>query len=227
MIQVSSGLNNLLSKSLIDIFVIDDHPAIRKGLQSEIESDSGLRFVGSAESIKEGLLLLAFKHVDVLIMDISLKHENGISEFVLIKNKFPNLKIVFFTMHRDWAYLQKAANLGADAYVLKTESTEQIVYIIKQVYGGKRIFPEEMQGLVDQSELGDNVVQKIESLTKREKEILAQLMQGKTNREISSELALSIRTVETHRSSIMQKLEIDSLINFAKMIIKLQSSNLF
>ncbi|TGK92770.1 DNA-binding response regulator [Leptospira brenneri] len=216
----------MVSKSSIGVFIIDDHPMLRKGLQSEIEADPDLKFVGSAESIREGLLLISFKQTNVLIMDISLKDENGISEFSNIKNKFPNLKIVFFTMHRDWTYLQKVAILGADAYILKTESVGSIISIVKQVYVGKKVFPEEVMGIVDQLDFGDNLAKKIETLTKREKEIIAHLMDGKINREIASDLQLSIRTVEAHRSSIMQKLEIDSSIKLAQIILRLQSSNL-
>ncbi|PJZ44120.1 response regulator transcription factor [Leptospira brenneri] len=216
----------MVSKSSIGVFIIDDHPMLRKGLQSEIEADPDLKFVGSAESIREGLLLISFKQTNVLIMDISLKDENGISEFSNIKNKFPNLKIVFFTMHRDWTYLQKVAILGADAYILKTESVGSIISIVKQVYVGKKVFPEEVMGIVDQLDFGDNLAKKIETLTKREKEIITHLMDGKINREIASDLQLSIRTVEAHRSSIMQKLEIDSSIKLAQIILRLQSSNL-
>lgn len=127
------------SKSPISVFVIDDHPILRKGLQSEIESDTGLKFVGATDSIKDGLNLMKFKNADVLIMDISLKDENGILELSNVKNKFPFLKIIFFTMHRDWDYLHKAANLGADAYILKTETSAKISNIIKDVFNGKKI----------------------------------------------------------------------------------------
>ncbi|WP_244242695.1 response regulator [Leptospira bouyouniensis] len=83
------------SKSQISVFVIDDHPILRKGLQAEIESDSGFKFVGSSDSIHDGLNRMKFKTVDVLIMDISLKEENGINELTNVKQKFPTLKIIF------------------------------------------------------------------------------------------------------------------------------------
>ncbi|MCG6151541.1 response regulator [Leptospira bandrabouensis] len=213
-------------KSPISVFVIDDHPILRKGLQAEIESDTSLKFVGSSDSIKDGLNLMKFKNVDVLIMDISLKEENGISELSSIKNKFPLLKVIFFTMHRDWDYLQKAANFGADAYILKTETSTNIISIIKNVFNGKKIFPEEIVGLQNEIDSNEELIKKLNSLSKREQEILIHLKSGKLNREIAEDLQISIRTVETHRSSIMQKLEIHSTIGFAKLLLRLQTSNL-
>ncbi|TGN20358.1 response regulator [Leptospira idonii] len=113
--------------SKIQVFVIDDHPMIRKGLQSEIENDLTLKFIGSASSIKDALPIIGFKAVDVLVVDISLKDENGLLEFTNIRKKQPNLKIIFFTIHRDWEYLQKAAMLGADGYLLKSDSADRIL----------------------------------------------------------------------------------------------------
>lgn len=215
------------SKSQISVFVIDDHPILRKGLQAEIESDSGFKFVGSSDSIHDGLNRMKFKAVDVLIMDISLKEENGINELTNVKQKFPTLKIIFFTMHRDWEYLQKAANFCADAYILKTETSINILNTIKSVYQGKKIFPHKINNLQIEFTETDELLKKLNTLSKRELDVLHELKSGKLNREIADELQISIRTVETHRSSIMQKLEIRSTFAFAKMLNLLQSKNLF
>ncbi|TGL64948.1 response regulator transcription factor [Leptospira jelokensis] len=214
------------SKTQISVFVIDDHPILRKGLQAEIESDSGFKFVGSSDSIQDGLNRMKFKTVDVLIMDISLKDENGINELKNIKQKFPLLKIIFFTMHRDWDYLQKAANSGADGYVLKTETTVNILGTIKSVFQGNKIFPQEVGTLQNKIATNDVLIQKLNGLSKRELDILHHLKSGKLNREIADELQISIRTVESHRSAIMQKFEIHSTIEFAKILHQLQLSKL-
>ncbi|TGM01528.1 response regulator transcription factor [Leptospira jelokensis] len=214
------------SKTQISVFVIDDHPILRKGLQAEIESDSGFKFVGSSDSIQDGLNRMKFKTVDVLIMDISLKDENGINELTNIKQKFPLLKIIFFTMHRDWDYLQKAANSGADGYVLKTETTVNILGTIKSVFQGNKIFPQEVGTLQNKIATNDVLIQKLNVLSKRELDILHHLKSGKLNREIADELQISIRTVESHRSAIMQKFEIHSTIEFAKILHQLQLSKL-
>ncbi|WP_244242696.1 response regulator transcription factor [Leptospira bouyouniensis] len=130
-------------------------------------------------------------------------------------------------MHRDWEYLQKAANFGADAYILKTETSINILNTIKSVYQGKKIFPHKINNLQIEFTETDELLKKLNTLSKRELDVLHELKSGKLNREIADELQISIRTVETHRSSIMQKLEIRSTFAFAKMLNLLQSKNLF
>ncbi len=209
--------------SKIQVFVIDDHPMIRKGLQSEIENDLTLKFIGSASSIKDALPIIGFKAVDVLVVDISLKDENGLLEFTNIRKKQPNLKIIFFTIHRDWEYLQKAAMLGADGYLLKSDSADRILGAIKDVFKGKKIFPEEVAQYLPNFEVSKTLAKNLSTLTKREKEILNHIMEGKLNREIAEILDLSVRTVETHRASILQKLDVKSSIELAKVMLELRS----
>ncbi|PJZ52703.1 response regulator [Leptospira adleri] len=208
------------------VFLIDDHPIVRSGLQSEIESDPDLVFAGSASSLKDGIRKMSFSRTDLLISDVSLQEENGIQEIENIKAKFPELKIVFLTMHRDWAYLQKAFALGADGYLLKSESTQSIVDALKTVLAGGKVFPDEIKNFRPETEIKEELANIVKRLTKREREILNLLAEGKMNREIADELQLSVRTVETHRASIFKKLETENIIELGKILIQLKSSGL-
>ncbi|TGM61867.1 response regulator [Leptospira adleri] len=208
------------------VFLIDDHPIVRSGLQSEIESDPDLVFAGSASSLKDGIRKMSFSRTDLLISDVSLQEENGVQEIENIKAKFPELKIVFLTMHRDWAYLQKAFALGADGYLLKSESTQSIVDALKTVLAGGKVFPDEIKNFRPETEIKEELGNIVKRLTKREREILNLLAEGKMNREIADELQLSVRTVETHRASIFKKLETENIIELGKILIQLKSSGL-
>lgn len=208
------------------IFLIDDHPIVRAGLQSEIETDPDLSFAGSASSIQEAIRKMGFSKTDLLISDISLQEENGLQELESLKLKFPELKVVFLTMHRDWSYLQKAFVAGADGYLLKSESTHSILSSIKFVLEGKKIFPEEIKNFRPEVEVTQELVTIVNRLTKREKEILNLLAEGKMNREIAEELELSVRTVETHRASIFKKLETDTIIELGRILVQLRSAGI-
>ncbi|AOP34752.1 DNA-binding response regulator [Leptospira tipperaryensis] len=208
------------------IFLVDDHPVVRSGLQSEIESDPDFIFAGSASSVKDGIRKMGFSRTDLLISDVSLQDENGIQEIETIKSKFPELKIVFLTMHRDWTYLQKAFALGADGYLLKSESTQSIISALKTVLAGGKVFPEEVKNFRPEAEVKEELGNIVKRLTKREREILNLLAEGKMNREIADELELSVRTVETHRASIFKKLETENIIELGKILIQLKSSGM-
>ncbi|MBW0431998.1 response regulator transcription factor [Leptospira yasudae] len=209
------------------IFLVDDHPVVRSGLQAEIQADPEFEFVGSASSLKEAVRRMSFSKVDLLISDISLQEENGIQELETIKNKFPDLKILFLTMHRDWSYLQKAFALGADGYILKNESMSVVISAVKTILNGGKVFPEEVKNFRPESEITKEIGNLINRLTKREKEILNLLANGKMNREIAEELNLSVRTVETHRASIFKKLETENLIELGRVLVQLKASGLF
>ncbi|TGK02542.1 DNA-binding response regulator [Leptospira langatensis] len=208
------------------IFIVDDHPLIRTGLRVEIQNDPSLVFVGEAGSIQAAIRSMDFKKADLMVCDISLSDENGIEELDSIKRKFSELKVIFLTMHRDWAYLQKAFQSGAEGYILKSESMQNILESIKKVLNGEKVFPNQAEPLVPKSDFLANVHGKIKLLTKRELEILELLANGKMNREIGEEFGISIRTVESHRGEIMRKLQIKNAVELGQIIIRLRESGL-
>ncbi|RHX85854.1 response regulator [Leptospira stimsonii] len=208
------------------VFLIDDHPVVRSGLQAVIEADPDFIFAGSASSLREGIRKMGFSRTDLLISDVALQDENGIQEMEAIRSKFPELKIVFLTMHRDWSYLQKAFALGADGYLLKSESTHSIIDALKTVLTGGKVFPEAVKNFRPETEIQEEHSNIVKRLTKREREILNLLADGKMNREIADELELSVRTVETHRASIFKKLDTENIIELGKILIQLKSSGL-
>lgn len=205
------------------VFLVDDHPVVRNGLSAEIELEPGFSLAGSASSVKDAIRKLGFVKVDLLVCDISLQEENGIQELETIRRKFPELKIVFLTMHRDWTYLQRAFALGANGYLLKSQSIPEIFSALREVAEGGKVFPEEIKNFRTPTDLHRKWGEVLDRLTKREKEILNLLSQGKLNREIAEELGLSVRTVETHRASLFKKLKIENVVELGKISIQLKS----
>ncbi|MDF3821435.1 response regulator transcription factor [Leptospira sp. 96542] len=201
---------------------MDDHPVIRTGLQAEIEGDVELEFKGSSESILRALHDPKLSQSQILITDISLKDENGIQELSNIKKQIPHLRIIFFTMHRDWAYLEKAFSLGADGYILKSTPMPQLVLAIKEVIKGNKIFPDEIKNFKPEKTFNPNLNYNLEQLTKREREILKYLAEGKLNREIAEILNLSVRTIESHRASIFNKLNVDNIVELGQILFQMK-----
>ncbi|MDV6235818.1 response regulator transcription factor [Leptospira ellisii] len=208
------------------IFLVDDHPVVRNGLSAEIEVEPDFLLAGSVASVKEAIRKLGFVKADLLVCDISLQEENGIQELETIKQKFPEIKIVFLTMHRDWTYLQKAFALGADGYLLKSQSMQEILSALREVADGGKVFPEEIKNFRPPADLRRELGNVVDLLTKREKEILLLLSLGKLNREIAEELDLSVRTVETHRASVFKKLKIENVIELGRISVQLKSEGL-
>lgn len=208
------------------IFLVDDHPVVRNGLSAEIEVEPDFLLAGSVASVKQAIRKLGFVKADLLVCDISLQEENGIQELETIKQKFPEIKIVFLTMHRDWTYLQKAFALGADGYLLKSQSMQEILSALREVADGGKVFPEEIKNFRPPADLRRELGNVVDLLTKREKEILLLLSLGKLNREIAEELDLSVRTVETHRASVFKKLKIENVIELGRISVQLKSEGL-
>nr|WP_100764813.1 response regulator transcription factor [Leptospira ellisii]PJZ93682.1 DNA-binding response regulator [Leptospira ellisii] len=208
------------------IFLVDDHPVVRNGLSAEIEVEPDFLLAGSVASVKEAIRKLGFVKADLLVCDISLQEENGIQELETIKQKFPEIKIVFLTMHRDWTYLQKAFALGADGYLLKSQSMQEILSALREVADGGKVFPEEIKNFRPPADLRRELGNVVDLLTKREKEILLLLSLGKLNREIAEELDLSVRTVETHRASVFKKLKIENVIELGRISVQFKSEGL-
>ncbi|PJZ48836.1 DNA-binding response regulator [Leptospira saintgironsiae] len=205
------------------IFLIDDHPIVRSGLESEIKASGDYEYCGSASSIREGTKMMGFARPDLLICDVSLQDENGIKELDSIRRKFPDMKIVFLTMHRDWSYLQDAISAGADGYILKSDPMESIMASIKKVLNRGKVFPGEIANFSYDEKHIREVAEIVKKLTKRESQILNFLSKGKLNREIAEELKLSVRTVEAHRASIFKKLEVDNMVELTRILVQLKS----
>jgi RNA polymerase sigma factor (sigma-70 family) len=206
--------------SRIRIIVADDHGVIRKGLRLQLEQNPDFEVVAEATEGREAVRLAEELHPDVVLMDISMPNLNGIQATSQMVRKNPQIAIIILSMHSDESYLMRTLAAGAKGYLLKESADADLERAIRSVVRGRPYFSPAIANTLLEDyirELRQRGLQdSFELLTEREKEILQLLAEGKSNKEIASMLNLSTNTVETHRTRIMQKLD---LHNSAEIVL--------
>ena len=205
----------------IRIIIADDHGILRAGLKSLLSADPKLEVVGEANNGLDTLRLVKELKPNIALMDIGMPGNEGLDATRQLIRDFPETRVIILTMHEDGALLQETLRAGASGYIIKRAVEAELIDAIYAVNRGIiYIHPSLMPLLVARPVKGD--VTKFsdpDTLTEREKEILTLIVQGYTNREMGDMLNISIRTVETHRSNIMEKLNLHSrvdLVRYAK-----------
>ncbi len=199
----------------IRILLADDHTVMRNGLRLLLERQRNLTVVGEASDGRETVRLAEQLSPDVVVMDIAMPNLNGIEAARQIMASNPDLAIVILSMHSDESYVIRALKAGARAYLLKDSAEGDLIAAIHAITEGKsffspaisRILVEDYMRQLEQKHVEDTY----ELLTAREREILQLLAEGKTNKEVAAMLNLSIYTVETHRTHILQKLNLHNV----------------
>ena len=198
----------------VRILIADDHGIVRKGLRLQLEQYEEFQVVGEASDGREAVRLAEELSPDVIIMDIAMPNLNGIQATTQLVKKNPNLGVIMLSMHSDESYLTRTLTAGAKGYLLKDSADQDLYRAVQSVSEGKPFFSptiaktllEDYMRQLQQRGLQDSY----DLLTDREKEILQLLAEGKSNKEVAGQLNLSPSTVETHRTRIMQKLDLHS-----------------
>lgn len=201
--------------STVRILVADDHTIIRSGLRMLLERQPGFQVVGEAADGRQAVELARALRPDVAMLDIAMPNLNGIEAARQIAAELPKTSIVILSVHSDEAYVLKALKAGARGYLLKDSAESDILNAVRMVSAGKAFFSPAIskvlvEDYVRQLELR-GMDDSYDLLTTREREILQLLAEGRANRDIAALLNLSVYTVETHRSNILQKLNLHSL----------------
>lgn len=204
----------------IKILLADDHGVVRKGLRFLLERQQGVEVVGEVGNGREAVKLAGELVPDIIIMDIAMPQLNGIEATAQIIKRNPEIGVIILSMYADEGYVLRALSAGAKGYLLKDSAETDLVRAV-QVVANKRPFfsPAISQTLLDNylSQLQQKGLQdSYDLLTDREKEILQLLAEGRSNKEVANLLNLSVYTVETHRTNIMQKLD---LHNTAEIVL--------
>lgn len=201
--------------SVIRILVADDHTVMRTGLCLLLERQSGFEIVGQAEDGRKTVDLAGQLKPDAVVMDIAMPHLNGIEATRQIVSRQPETSVVILSMHSDESYVLRALKAGARAYLLKDSAETDLIQAIHAVVAGKSFFSPGISRMLLEDYIRQvqqkGVEDSYELLTTREREILQLLAEGKSNKEVSSMLNLSLYTVETHRTHILQKLNLHSV----------------
>jgi len=210
----------------IRVLLVDDHAIVRAGLRMILASEADMALVGEAADGDTALRLTEETHPDVVVMDISMPGLGGLEGIRRIKDSVPDTRVVVLTMHEDERYFFQALEAGASGYVIKGATPAELLSAIRAVRDGQAYFCPSLakQMLNDYLRRADAGSEKekdtLTKLSDREKEVLKLIAEGKTGREIASQLFLSPNTVERHRANIMDKLGLHNRAELIKFAIR-------
>jgi two-component system response regulator NreC len=209
------------------ILVVDDHQLVLDGLISIVKEMGGFEIIASAHNGKEALQLQETMSPDIILMDIDMPIMNGLEATRRIKQKSAEQKVIILTMHNETSLIKKVMDIGADGYVLKNADREEFYNALCSVAKGKTYFSSEVtQSLLNPDKNGSSSFKievdtiQLSKLTEREVDVLRLIAEGLSNREIGEELYISHRTVDTHRTNLMKKLEVHNIAGLIKFAIK-------
>lgn len=200
-------MNNKMSR--IEIFLVDDHQVLREGLKAMLNAHPHLKVVGEAKNGREALTGIADLHPQIVVMDLSMPELNGVQATQQLKILNPAVKILILTQHDDPSYLRQVLEAGASGYVLKESAAETLIGAVQSVAAGGTYIDPEIACTLVENYLGRELPKEslpFRSLTERETEVLKLMAWGHTNQEIAAQLQLSVKTVETHKKHVMEKL---------------------
>jgi two-component system response regulator DegU len=218
---VNSKNEGGLIKMAIKIMIADDHSMIREGLKSLLELEGDIQVVAEAEDGVDCLEKLKICTPDVLLLDINMPRKNGLEVLQTLKYSKSKVKVLVLTVHNEVEYLMKAVDIGVDGYILKdSESAELKKAIFSIVEGENYIQPSLIPSLNSKMIEKNRDEGKIESLTKRELEVLKLLAVGMYNKEVAEKLNISERTVKNHVSNIFKKIEVTDRTQAAVFAIR-------
>jgi two-component system, NarL family, response regulator NreC len=198
----------------IRVLIADDHGIVRKGLRLQLEQNASFEVVGEAVDGRDAVRMSEELLPDIVIMDIAMPNLNGIQATAQMMKKNPQIGVIILSMFSDETYLTRALAAGAKGYLLKESADEDLDNAVRAVAQGKPFFSADIANTLLEDYMRQLQQRGLEDsydlLTEREKEILQLLAEGKSNKDIANMLNLSVNTVETHRTRLMQKLDLHS-----------------
>ncbi len=207
----------------VSILIVDDHNIVRDGLRALLEPLAGMKVVGEAENGRVAVRLARELQPDIVIIDVAMPDLNGIEATRKIRSQVPGTKVIGLSMHSDRRFVSRMLQAGAAAYLRKESAFEEIAAAIEAVARGEHYLGRGITDLVvaDYKTLMlDKSLDRQEPLTHREREVVQLLAEGKKTAEIATQLHVSVKTVETHRTNIMGKLGLHSIAELTKYAVR-------
>ncbi|MEP7335501.1 MAG: response regulator transcription factor [Actinomycetota bacterium] len=192
----------------IRVILVDDHAVVRSGLRRVLESDADIEVVAEAGGVRDAVFEARALKPDVIVMDVVMPGASGIEGTPLVLREAPDAKVLILSMQDDPRYVREAFAMGASGYVLKEAADTEVVEAVRQVARGQRYLHPTLGARLMESEARQREEEAADPLSEREREVLRLLALGHTNQEIAKMLYISVRTAESHRAHIMQKLRL-------------------
>ena len=194
----------------IRVVIVDDHAILRSGLRRVLEAEPDIEVVGEAENADRAVFETLQGKPDVVVMDVVMPGKSGIEGMPAVLQAAPEAKVLVLSMQDDPSYVREAFEAGASGYVLKEAADTEVVGAVRAVASGERYVHPVLGARLVAADAEQRRRAEAEVLSEREREVLRLLALGHTNQEIAKELYISVRTAETHRAHIMQKLRLSS-----------------
>jgi DNA-binding NarL/FixJ family response regulator len=206
--------------------LVDDHGLVRAGIRALLESLDGIQVLEEAEDGREALRLVELHHPDIVLMDIAMSGLNGLEATKRINRDFPNTRVIILSMHANEEYVLQSLRAGAAGYLLKDAGTVELEIAIKAVAGGETylsppVSKHVISDYVRRMSAGEQETQStLDRLTLRQREILQLIAEGQTTQEIARLLNIGVKTVETHRMQLMERLDIHDIAGLVRYAIR-------
>jgi DNA-binding NarL/FixJ family response regulator len=206
----------------IRVLVADDHMIVRSGIRHVLESESDFEVVGEAGSGSEAVSLIAGLHPDVVVLDISMPDQSGLEVAARLRSSSSTTRVLILSMHDNAEYVLESVRAGAHGYLLKDTAATELRDAIRAICRGESYFSPPVASRLSAAVRGEleNPSSGLDQLTGREREVLLGIARGRTNKEIAVALGISHRTVETHRESLMKKLQIRTVAELTRFALE-------
>jgi two-component system, NarL family, response regulator NreC len=203
----------------IRVVIVDDHAVVRSGLRRVLEAEEDIEVVAEAADLREAVFEARAHKPDVILMDVVMPGATGIEATPAVLKEAKDAKVLMLSMQDDPRYVREAFSAGASGYVLKEAADTEVVNAVREVANGGRYVHPMLGARLIQAEAQERAEAEEDPLSEREREVLRLLALGHTNQEIAKMLYLSVRTVETHRAHIMQKLRLTTRAELVRYAI--------
>ena len=211
-------------KSPVRILIADDHTILRAGIRSLLDMVPDFQVVGEVDNGKDAIYQVGQLTPDLLLTDLSMPRTDGTEAIEHIKSRYPDIKILVLTVHKTEEYVHAALKAGANGYVLKDDTSDELIAAIKNIAAGKTYLSPSICNEVVMGYLADpgkeRILTSIEQLTSREREVMKLIAEGQRNKDIAEYLSISLKTVEKHRSNLMKKLDLHNASSITSYAIK-------
>ena len=211
---------------MLNILLADDHDVVRRGLREMLDAHEGWKVCGEASNGRDAVKMAQALKPDVVILDLYMPELNGLEATRQIRHELARTEVVIFTMHETEDLIREVLAAGARAYVLKSDAGRHLVNAVEALSHHKPYFTASVSETLLEAYLKyaakPNEGSVFRALTAREREIVQMLAEGKSNKEIAAKLSISVKTVETHRATVMRKLDINSIVELVHYAIRNQ-----